>query len=156
MFRIQSKEMSGDVRGEMEQTSRFCEVSTYTQSSGYNSSTASSSLNYIDEDHLQPLIITTSTKQSDNDDPDKPTIITKLIITITLVKFEEKVFRSVPCRVPGELAVIDCLISVAHSPYWSGRCGLFHFVISRWWNSFKDAFHCLFKLIYDFLRQIVN
>lgn len=66
-------------------------MSTYTQSSGYSSSsTASSSLNYIDEDHLSTLI---DTKQSDThcSDPAHPTI-TKLIITITLLKIEEKVF----------------------------------------------------------------
>lgn len=97
MFRIQSKETSGDVRGETEQNSRYCEVSTYTQSSGYNSSTASSSLNYIDEDHLPAVILTTSTKQNDNDRSDQTTTSTKLIITITLVKFEEKVLNLSSC-----------------------------------------------------------
>lgn len=75
----------------MESNSRECEVSTYTQSSGYSSSsTASSSLNFIDEDHLSTLI---DTKQIDTyaSDPARPTI-TKLIITITLLKVEEKVF----------------------------------------------------------------
>lgn len=89
MFRTQSKEMSGDVRGETEPSSRYCEVSTYTQSSGYNSSTASSSLNYIDEDHLSPVILT---KQTDNDSSHQPKF--KLIITITLVKFDEQVFNA--------------------------------------------------------------
>lgn len=75
----------------MESNSRECEVSTYTQSSGYSSSsTTSSSLNYIDEDHLSTLI---DTKQNDTygSDPTRPTI-TKLVITITLLKIEEKVF----------------------------------------------------------------
>ena len=86
--------MSGDVRGEMEQNSRYCEVSTYTISSGYNSSTASSSLNYIDEDHLPPVLLTAVKKKNDNDESEETTKFTKLIITITLVKFEEKVFKS--------------------------------------------------------------
>lgn len=72
----------------MESSSRFCEVSTYTQSSGYNSSTASSSLNYIDEDHLSSLI---DTKQIENNHASSDRApITKLIITITLLRIDEE------------------------------------------------------------------
>ncbi|CRL01169.1 CLUMA_CG014459, isoform B [Clunio marinus] len=39
-----------DERREMETNSRYCELSTYALSSGYDSSTTSSSLNFIDED----------------------------------------------------------------------------------------------------------
>lgn len=76
----------------MKSNSRECEVSTYTQSSGYSSSsTASSSLNYIDDDHLIPTTIIVKHIGSQSSDPAHP-IITKLIITITLLKVEEKVF----------------------------------------------------------------
>lgn len=78
---------------EMELNSRFCEVSTYAQSSGYNSSTASSSLNYIDDDHCvvekKQIIEINNNKEDPGDSIRTPT--TTLIITITLVKFEEKV-----------------------------------------------------------------
>lgn len=77
---------------ESSNSSRDCEVSTYTQSSGYNSSTASSSLNYIDEDHLSTVIDASCAKKIDRSDNNRP--ITKLIITITLVRIEEKVFSS--------------------------------------------------------------
>lgn len=76
----------------METNSRFCEVSTYAQSSGYNSSTASSSLNFIDEDHLPAVIPEEAScaNQSDNIDSNSDQLrITRLIITITLVKFEK-------------------------------------------------------------------
>lgn len=75
----------------METSSRFCEVSTYAvveQSSGYNSSTASSSLNFIDDDHLH---VSKSNAADNKNNLDQPTV-TKLIITITLLKVEEKVF----------------------------------------------------------------
>lgn len=65
-------------------SSRFCEVSTYAQSSGYNSSTASSSLNYIDDDHLS----SSKSPEKPATNPDQSTV-TKLIITITLLKVEE-------------------------------------------------------------------
>lgn len=82
----------------MEINSRYCEVSTYAASSGYNSSTASSSLNYIDDDNLSPinnhcdLIIDrnnnfNSESIEENNQEDKT--VTKLIITITLVKSEQ-------------------------------------------------------------------
>lgn len=79
----------------MESNSRDSEVSTYTQSSGYNSSTASSSLNYIDEDHSSKAIEASESKQivlDSNEENRQP--ITTLIITITLLKVEEKVFLS--------------------------------------------------------------
>lgn len=78
---------------EMESNSRDCEASTYTQSSGYNSSTASSSLNYIDDDNLSTVIEASCSKQIDADGikvERQP--ITTLIITITLLKIEKKVF----------------------------------------------------------------
>lgn len=77
----------------MESNSRDCEASTYTQSSGYNSSTASSSLNYIDDDNLSTVIEASCSKQIDADGikvERQP--ITTLIITITLLKIEKKVF----------------------------------------------------------------
>lgn len=72
----------------MELNSRFSDVSTYAQSSGYNSSTASSSLNYIDDEHL-PKAIEEQKYQKEAQTITKTT----LIITITLVKFEEKVIK---------------------------------------------------------------
>lgn len=84
----------------MEINSRYCEVSTYAASSGYNSSTASSSLNYIDEENLSPIdnhcnlivdrnnnINSESVKEINQEE--KTEIVTKLIITITLVKSEQ-------------------------------------------------------------------
>jgi hypothetical protein len=75
----------------MEINSRYCEVSTYAaSSSGYNSSTASSSLNYIDEDasgENNLKIIPPSDR-----DFDQPA--TKLIITITLLKTEQVLFST--------------------------------------------------------------
>lgn len=77
----------------METNSHLSELSTSTQSSGYNSSTASSSSNFID-DQEQP------TKVDDNNNPreseidksiDEIASASKLIITITLVKFEDRV-----------------------------------------------------------------
>lgn len=82
----------------MELNSRDCEVSTYTQSSGYNSSTASSSLNFIDDYHLTS---STDTKPADtiictNIDDSNRSNITKLVITITLLRIEEQVFEHRP------------------------------------------------------------
>lgn len=79
----------------MDLNSRLCEVSTYTQSSGYSSSTTSSSLNYIDEDNLATSAgrkICLEGIDTNNNQSDKAEHRTKLIITITLVKFDEKVF----------------------------------------------------------------
>ena len=83
----------------MEINSRYCELSTYAASSGYNSSTASSSLNYIDVENLTAVIDNqcelivdnnnnNSSESSDIDLVSKP-IITTVIITITLVKKEQ-------------------------------------------------------------------
>ena len=84
----------------MEINSRYCELSTYAASSGYNSSTASSSLNYIDVENLTAVIDNNqcelivdnnnnnSSESSDIDLVSKP-IITTVIITITLVKREQ-------------------------------------------------------------------
>jgi hypothetical protein len=80
----------------MEINSRYCEVSTYAASSGYNSSTASSSLNYIDEDlstdnHCDLIVDPNNNVNSESveevDQEDKT--VTRLIITITLVKSEQ-------------------------------------------------------------------
>lgn len=73
----------------METNSRFCEVSTYAQSSGYSSSNASISLNLIDDDRAS----TNSEKPIDNNNNSetKPPTVTKLIITITLLRVDEKV-----------------------------------------------------------------
>lgn len=93
----------------MEINSRYCEVSTYAaSSSGYNSSTASSSLNYIDDvtDHQTVIdknnnrnnksseeinccniIDEKSENITDLSDDQQP--VTKLIITITLLKTEQ-------------------------------------------------------------------
>lgn len=82
----------------MEINSRYCEVSTYAASSGYNSSTASSSLNYIDVDNLSvsdnhcDLIVDSNNNvnsESNSDSNQEEKLITKLIITITLVKSEQ-------------------------------------------------------------------
>lgn len=75
----------------MELNSRFCEVSTYALSSGYNSSTASSSLNNFGDEHL---IAKKQVKVEENDDDKSPedsdkSATTVLIITITLVKFDK-------------------------------------------------------------------
>lgn len=84
----------------MEINSRYCELSTYAASSGYNSSTASSSLNYIDVENLTAVIDNqcelivdnnnnkNSSESSEIDKESKP-IITTVIITITLVKKEQ-------------------------------------------------------------------
>lgn len=85
----------------MEINSRYCELSTYAASSGYNSSTASSSLNYIDVENLTAVIDNqcelivdnnnnniNSSESSKIDQESKP-IITTVIITITLVKKEQ-------------------------------------------------------------------
>lgn len=84
----------------MEINSRYCELSTYAASSGYNSSTASSSLNYIDVENLTAVIDNqcdlivdknnnnNSSESSDIDLESKP-IKTTVIITITLVKKEQ-------------------------------------------------------------------
>lgn len=84
----------------MEINSRYCELSTYAASSGYNSSTASSSLNYIDVENLTAVIDNqcelivdnnnnkNSSESSEIDQESKP-IITTVIITITLVKKEQ-------------------------------------------------------------------
>lgn len=96
----------------MEINSRYCELSTYAASSGYNSSTASSSLNYIDVDNLSVIdnnqcdLIVDKNNNNNNKTPAqlsgdnreieqeeeeeedfKP--ITRVIITITLVKKEQ-------------------------------------------------------------------
>lgn len=75
----------------MESNNHLSELSTYTQSSGYNSSTASSSLNFIDDQEQS------SSKVDDNNNRESlvktevtDTVPTKLIITITLVKFEDR------------------------------------------------------------------
>lgn len=81
----------------MEINSRYCEVSTYAASSGYNSSTASSSLNYIDVDNLSvidnhcDLIVDKSSNDSESilEINQEEKTFTKLIITITLVKSEQ-------------------------------------------------------------------
>lgn len=98
----------------MEINSRFCEVSTYAaSSSGYNSSTASSSLNYIDDVGDSITVIDAnnninnkdsseceSTNCCDTTEPDIDSLgdlsdgqnqqtVTKLIITITLKKTEQ-------------------------------------------------------------------
>lgn len=84
----------------MEINSRYCELSTYAASSGYNSSTASSSLNYIDVENLTAVIDNqcelivdnnnnkNSSESSEIDKELKP-LITTVIITITLVKKEQ-------------------------------------------------------------------
>lgn len=84
----------------MEINSRYCELSTYAASSGYNSSTASSSLNYIDVENLTAVIDNqcelivdnnnnkNSSESSEIDKESKP-LITTVIITITLVKKEQ-------------------------------------------------------------------
>lgn len=93
----------------MEINSRYCEVSTYAaSSSGYNSSTASSSLNYIDDvtDHqtvidknnnqnnksseeINSCNIIDEKSESITDLSDDQQPVTKLIITITLLKTEQ-------------------------------------------------------------------
>lgn len=74
----------------MEINSRYCEVSTYAASSGYNSSTASSSLNYIDVDNLSVIdnqcINSSNEKDESGESSEK---FSRLIITITLVKKEQ-------------------------------------------------------------------
>lgn len=90
----------------MEINSRYCEVSTYAaSSSGYNSSTASSSLNYID-DVVDNLTVIDTNHNKNNKKPGEivdpkdfeivntdnnceSQTVTKLIITITLLKTEE-------------------------------------------------------------------
>lgn len=76
----------------MESNSRDCEASTYTQSSGYTSSTASSSLNYSDEDHISTVIDESFKLDSSDNNKAERQPLTTLIITITLLKIEEKVF----------------------------------------------------------------
>lgn len=102
----------------MEINSRFCEVSTYAaSSSGYNSSTASSSLNYIDDVSDSLTVIDTNNNSNKDSNKSKDIItncedincceiieskissdlsdiqnqeaVTKLIITITLKKTEQ-------------------------------------------------------------------
>lgn len=82
----------------MEINSRYCELSTYAASSGYNSSTASSSLNYIDVENLTAAVIDSqcelivdknNTSESSDIDLESKPIITTVIITITLVKREQ-------------------------------------------------------------------
>lgn len=79
----------------MELNSQYCEVSTFTSSSGYNS-TASSSLNYIDEDHISSVIDTNCAQiVDDNNNRDHPEpITTKLVIIITLKKTEKVFLRT--------------------------------------------------------------
>lgn len=74
----------------MELNSRFSEVSTYAQSSGYNSSTASSSLSYIDDVNLKRINGEDKTKEESDQ---TTTAKTTLTITITLVRFEDKVLE---------------------------------------------------------------
>lgn len=76
----------------MDLHSRFCELTTYTSSpsSGYNS-TANSSLNYID---FCDSVNDTNSIRSDFSNDDNSSIgkiqnITKLVITITLVRAEQ-------------------------------------------------------------------
>jgi len=95
----------------MEINSRYCEVSTYAaSSSGYNSSTASSSLNYIDDvcdnqividknidnpnknnncEEINRCNIIDEKSESSIDLSDNQQPVTKLIITITLMKSEQ-------------------------------------------------------------------
>lgn len=94
----------------MEINSRYCEVSTYAaSSSGYNSSTASSSLNYIDDVSEHQTVIDKNNENNNNticeeinccsiideksesniDLSDNQQPVTKLIITITLKKTEQ-------------------------------------------------------------------
>lgn len=80
-------------------SSRYCELSTYAaSSSGYNSSTASSSLNIIDVDNLSVIdnsceligvdkINNNNNCKKEEEEEEKP--VTKVIITITLVKREQ-------------------------------------------------------------------
>lgn len=87
-----------ETTAKMEINSRYCEVSTYAASSGYNSSTASSSLNYIDVDNLSVIdnhcdIIDTNNNSANSESNQEENFVTKLIITITLVKSEQVVFR---------------------------------------------------------------
>lgn len=80
----------------MELNSHLSELSTSTQSSGYNSSTASSSLNFIDDQEQQSLLKVDGNNNRDIDIDNQPpatvteTVATKLIITITLVKFDDR------------------------------------------------------------------
>lgn len=78
----------------MELNSHLSELSTSTQSSGYSSSTASSSLTFIDDREHSKLNIDNNNNNHRKEDNDE-SFATKLIITITLVKFEddEKVLK---------------------------------------------------------------
>jgi hypothetical protein len=86
-----------ETTAKMEINSRFCEVSTYAaSSSGYNSSTASSSLNFIDNisaiDNCTQIETIDCDKSSNNSSKQlaaAETVPTKLIITITLLKTEK-------------------------------------------------------------------
>lgn len=75
----------------MELNSHLSELSTYTQSSGYNSSTASSSLNFIDDqEQSSSKVDGNNNRENLNISEVTETVTTKLIITITLVKFEDR------------------------------------------------------------------
>lgn len=84
------------------------ELSTSAQSSGYNSSTASSSLNFIDDQEQSQLKVDDNNnhRESQSKSEDEP-VASRLIITITLVKFEDRV-DEVDCIYKSEQYYICC------------------------------------------------
>lgn len=72
----------------MDSNSHLSELSTSTQSSGYNSSETSSSLNFIDDQEHSKLAKLVDYNNNSEKIEDE-SLVTKLVITITLLKVDE-------------------------------------------------------------------